>query len=108
MSEKKFKLSKRMEGNMAKKPTDLFGRKGPVSQQAGPPQQVNINISPNDITFKPCEQCGHEFFDAAFRRGIMSSLNAKNPTGKDMLVQVPILLCRSCGWEVGLEVKKKQ
>ena len=93
---------------MTKKPTNLFGRKGPapqmpIPQQAGPaPQQ--INIGPNDITFKPCEQCGHDFYDTCFRQGIVSSLNPKNPSGKDMAVQVPVLICRHCGWEFGTAI----
>lgn len=103
MSEKKAKILRRMEGNM-KKPTDIFSGQRP--QQAGPAQQMQINISPNDIAFKPCQQCGHDFYDAAFRQGVMSSLNPKNPTGKDMPVNVPVLLCRECGWELGAAVKK--
>ena len=72
------------------------------------PQKVNISIGPNDIIFKPCEQCGYEFFDVAYRPGIMSSVNPKNPSGKDILLKTDVLLCRGCGWEYGKQMEIKQ
>ncbi len=90
---------------MAKKPINIFGKKGGFPASPLPGQQpAQINIGPNDITFKPCEKCGHEFFDTVLRPGLVSSLNPKNPTGKDMPVNVPVLLCRACGWEFGVKV----
>jgi len=92
---------------MTKKPTNLFGHKGPVPQlpvqrpqQAGPAQQ-QVNLGPNDVSFKACVKCGNEFFDIAYRNGVFSSLNPRNPTGKDQPVNVPVSICRKCGWEFG-------
>jgi len=108
MSGKKAKLLRRETNKMAK-PINLFGKKNAtipglngIPMQAGPAQQ-KINLSPSDISFKACLKCGHEFFDIAYRNGVFSALNPKNPTGKDQPVNVPVFLCRACGWEYGVK-----
>ena len=98
---------------MAKKPTNIFGKKGgfPVNPQSSslPGQQpVNINIGPDDITYKSCEQCSGEFFDLTYRKGIISGVNPKNVTGKDQVVQVPVVVCRACGVEFRVKVEAKE
>ena len=72
-----------------------------------PGQQQQIAIEPTDVSFQVCV-CGHEFFDLAYRSGVFSSIHPKNPTGKDQPVNVPVLLCRACGWEFGKKVEVKQ
>ena len=91
-------------------PIDMFGKKNAglpglngVPMQAGPAQQ-QINLSPSDVSFKVCAKCKHEFFDVAYRHGVFSVLNPKNPTGKDQPVNVQVFLCRACGWELGTKV----
>ena len=70
--------------------------------------QQQVNIGPNDLDFKNCPACAGEFFDVAYRQGILSSLNPKNPTGANQTVQVPVIICRHCGHEFGKDVPKKQ
>ena len=72
----------------------------------GGQQQVQINEM--DTIQKSCLSCNAELFDLAYRYRILPSVSMKNPTGKDIPIKVETFICRSCGWEFGTDVPKKQ
>jgi len=74
-----------------------------VGQGPRPGQPQQIPIDPSDITYKKCEQCGHELFDMAYKYGVISALSPKNPTGNDISVKTAVLICRGCGAVLGLQ-----
>jgi hypothetical protein len=45
-----------------------------------------------------CE-CGHELFDKVWRLGTISSMATRNITGKNIIVEYPVYVCRECGKE---------
>ena len=69
----------------------------------GQPQMFDVS----EAIMRPCESCGGMLFEQAVRLGVISNMAPKNRTGKDVLVQFPIFLCRGCGWEWGKMVEVK-
>lgn len=56
-------------------------------------QQINIDLSQcQDVV---CESCKGYFFLSGFSIKRISAL--MSPTGKEMIVQVPYLICFNCG-----------
>lgn len=49
---------------------------------------------------KKCS-CGCEYFNQAFRLGVISGMAPGNNTGKDVLVRFEAFLCRDCGKDQG-------
>ena len=69
-------------------------------------QQPQFDVS--QVAPKNCEACGGEYFDQAFRLGLISALAPGNRTNKKILVPLQTFLCRHCGHEFGQKVKAKQ
>jgi len=67
-------------------------------------QQQQIQVDPSDVTIRKCAGCNGELFEQALKVGIMSGLNPKNPTGKDFQINIPVVVCKVCGWEFGKPV----
>ena len=91
-----------MKGNNGK-PTVIPMRVPNVGQ---PQQQQQIQFNPAEATIQLCEKhpCTSVYFDRAFKMGIISPLNPRNPTGRDLPVIIPVFVCRSCGYEYGQSV----
>ena len=69
-------------------------------------QQMKIQVAEGDTTPGFCEACRGQHFDACFKIGVMSAIHPKNPTHKPISVNIPVLVCRSCGHEYGQPVIK--
>ena len=58
------------------------------------PQQQQIQVNLNDATKQECE-CGADRFKLEFEIYVISAL--MSPTGKEMPVEVPKMMCTGCG-----------
>ena len=70
--------------------------------QPGQPQQVRVDLS--KATQRLCA-CGCQYFTQAVTVHIVSAL--LSPTGQELPVQVPALICLECGEHLPLENKTK-
>jgi len=55
-------------------------------------------LDPKQASPRAC-LCGSEFFDVAYRIGIVSRLAPGNQTSRDVLIKYEALICRGCGVE---------
>ena len=62
----------------------------PLVGQAQPPIDVT------QASVRVCA-CGSNVFDQAFTLGMVSRMASGNKTGQDVLVQMPVFVCRECG-----------
>lgn len=62
----------------------------------------NINISPEDIK---CPKCKNEIFEQKLKIKRVSPI--QSPTGEEMIIPIPVILCDKCGYEMGNEEKKE-
>ena len=58
------------------------------------PIQKQFNVDMRNATPKVCD-CGSEYFIPVVKCFTVSAL--VSPTGQDMTVQQPVLICRMCG-----------
>lgn len=58
-------------------------------------QQINVDISKADDVV--CKSCGGIYFDDVVRMKRLSAL--MSPTGREEYINIPTLLCLSCGEE---------
>ena len=62
----------------------------------GPPVgPIQMNIKPEDIKQLICPECQNPYFTEVFTMGKISAL--QNPSGEDLFVKQPIIICSSCG-----------
>jgi len=54
-----------------------------------------INIGPEDTTGIQCTNCNSEFFTPVYMLRRVSALIS--PTGREELIQVPVMACANCG-----------
>jgi hypothetical protein len=66
-------------------------------------QQIQIDLK--DVERKTCNACHGEFFDKAFRMGILSKFAPANHLKQDITVEYPVYVCRKCGYEFNKEIK---
>ena len=65
------------------------------------PQQININITENDVIDTLCKACGGDVFYQRYRQKVLPGLSPKNPHGKDMPIDIPVKFCDNCKTELG-------
>ena len=68
-------------------------------------QKPPFDISQAEM--KACNACKSELFDKVCRMGLISQFATRNTTKKDIPVEYPVYVCRDCGWEFNVEVKKQ-
>jgi len=63
------------------------------------PKKVNINIDLKDATDFKCPKCDGNLFDVVYSIFKISKMLPSNPTGKDIIKQVPHFKCvnKKCG-----------
>jgi hypothetical protein len=64
--------------------------------QHGQPQQIQIQIDPEKDKPVACV-CGCIDFEPAVRLYRISAVHPANPTGKDLVTKMGVLVCRKCG-----------
>jgi len=95
MSGKRAKQLRRIGGNGMKQQGSI-----PMAVPAiGGQQQQPFDV--REAVRKNCEKCGGENFNPVVKIAIVSSIAPGNKTGKDVLIQVPVFVCMSCGCEFG-------
>ena len=57
-------------------------------------------VDPTKATFKQCK-CGSDYFDLAYKIGVVSRMAPGNNTGQDVMVKFETFICRWCGDEYG-------
>ena len=70
------------------------------------PNQLQINIDPNEHPNVKCRGCGSERFEQVHNIKKLSELHPQNPTGKPVFVPAPILICWECGDAFTPELKE--
>jgi len=61
-------------------------------------QQINIDLSQTEQRI--CSNCESKYFQPAIKIHVLSAI--LSPTGKELPIQVPVLLCVKCGQELDL------
>lgn len=64
-------------------------------------QQIQIDLA--QTTQRICNKCEGKYFQPAVKIHMVSAI--LSPTGKELPVQVPVLLCMKCGVELELVEK---
>ena len=59
-------------------------------------RQPQIDITQAIQKKCPCE---HEYFEKAYRIGVVSKMAPGNNTRQDVIVEYPVYLCNNCGEE---------
>ena len=73
---------------------------GPQFNQLKPGQQIHIQIDPAKDKPESCE-CGCDLFEPAVQVYKISAVNPQNPTGRELMTQRAVLVCRKCGRVMG-------
>jgi len=66
-----------------------------------PPMRQAEPFDISEAVRRQCIKCGGEYFDKAFRLGLISPVATRNLTGQEVRVQYETYLCRACGHEFG-------
>lgn len=72
----------------------------------GTAQQLPFDIK--EAERKNCNACDSELFDKVYKMGLISQFALGNKTQMDIPIEYATYICRACGWEFNVEVKKKQ
>lgn len=67
-------------------------------------QQINVDISQAEDVL--CPQCGQPYFMEGMRIKKLSRF--LSPTGKEEMINMQVLLCMSCGFELGQQPKRPE
>ena len=75
-----------------------FKQMGPGARipRPGQPQQIHIQIDTAKDKPESCE-CGCDLFEPAVQVYKISAVNPQNPTGRELMTQRAVLVCRKCG-----------
>lgn len=65
--------------------------------------KANININPEDIV---CQKCGHDIFEQKLKLKKVSRI--QSPTGQEMIVPVPVVICDKCKCELSDDESSKE
>lgn len=60
--------------------------------------QVNMNqqqLDPSKMSVVECKNCGHDLWEQKFE--IRRASPITSPTGQEMFVQIPMMVCSKCG-----------
>lgn len=61
-------------------------------------------VDPKHIEQKPCLKCNCPYYISVIRMGYLSVI--ASPTGEELYLPTPTLICISCSTEFGVEPKK--
>ena len=74
---------------------------GKVMPVMVPPMRQVDPFDISEAVRRQCIKCGGEYFDKAFRLGLISPVASRNLTGQEVRVQYETYLCRGCDHEFG-------
>jgi len=57
--------------------------------------KINMNINPNTLPDIICSTCGSKYWEQCFVLKKVSAL--VSPNGQEGAINIPVLVCRSCG-----------
>lgn len=77
-----------------------------IMQMRVPAIGSNQQFDANQVMQRKCT-CGFECFKKSFRVGIISKFATGNKTNQDIIIEVPVYFCHSCGLELSLKINKE-
>ena len=69
---------------------------GPQARVNHGPQQIQIQIDREKDKPEACA-CGSVFFEPAIQVYKIAAVHPQNPTGRELVTQAAVLVCKKCG-----------